>query len=146
MFKSEDELQAKTLECYEEKFLNELAHVINNQDDLLDFVELMFNFIKSKFCYFILINSNRYMFNDLTKAYTVKKENKFKKLIYNLIIRHVKKSNLVPQTNEISFLAIYLRHNITLANILKLNKVDRKDLLIIKNAMREKIEKSFNKL
>ena len=86
------------------------------------------------------------MFNDLTKAYTVKKENKFKKLIYNLIIRHVKKSNLVPQTNEISFLAIYLRHNITLANILKLNKVDRKDLLIIKNAMREKIEKFFNKL
>ncbi len=29
LFKSEDELQAKTLECYEKKFLNELAHVIN---------------------------------------------------------------------------------------------------------------------
>ena len=86
------------------------------------------------------------MLNDLTKAYTVKIENKFKKLIYNLIIRHVKKFNLVPQTSEIFSLAIYLRHNITLANILKLNKADKKDLLIIKNAMREKIEKSFNKL
>ena len=146
LFKSEDELQAKTLECYEKKFLNELAHVINNQDDLLDFVELMFNFIRSKFCYFVVTNSNRYMLNDLTKAYTVKIENKFKKLIYNLIIRHVKKFNLVPQTIEIFSLAIYLRHNITLANILKLNKADRKDLLIIKNAMREKIEKSFTKL
>ena len=106
----------------------------------------MFNFIKSKFCYFIVINSNRYMFKDLTKAYTVKIENKFKKLIYNLIIRHVKKFNLIPQNSEISSLEMYLRHNITLANIIKLNKADRKDLLIIKNAMREKIEKSFTKL
>ena len=146
LFKSEDELQAKTLECYEKNFLNDLAHVINNLDDLSDFIELMFNFINPKFCYFVVTNINRYMLNDLTKAYIIKIEKKFKKLIYNLIVRHAKKFNLVPQDSEITSLAIYLRHNITLANILSLNKADRKDLLIIKNAMREKIEKSFNNL
>ena len=66
----------------------------------------MFNFIKPKFCYFVITNINRYMLNDLTKAYIIEIEEKFKKLIYNLIVRYAKKFNLVPQDNEISSLAI----------------------------------------
>ena len=82
----------------------------------------------------------------LTKAYVVKTEKKFKKLIYNLISRHLEKFKLKVNDNEISDLAIYLIHNISLANTLKLNKADEKDFVIIKNAMIKNVKLSLSHL
>ena len=146
LFKSEDELQAKTLEYYDKNHLIHFANAIHNQDNLLDFIESLFEFVKSNYCYFVISNSNRYLLNKLSKLYTIKIEKKFKKAFYNLITRHVKKFKLKTQDNEISSLVIYLMHNITLINTLRLNKANEKDFVIIKNAMIKNVKLSLSSL
>ena len=146
LFKSEDELQAKTLEYYNDNYLINLENIINKKDNILDFIEFIFQEIKSTACYFVISNNNRHLLSKLTKAYVVKTEKKFKKLIYNLISRHLEKFKLKVNDNEISDLAIYLIHNISLANTLKLNKADEKDFVIIKNAMIKNVKLSLSHL
>jgi len=146
LFKSEDELQAKTLEYYDKNHLIHFAKAIHNQDNLLDFIEFIFKSVKSNYCYFVISNSNRYLLNKLSKLYIGKIEKRFKKIIYNLITKHVKKFKLKTQENEISSLVIYLMHNITLINTLRLNKADEKDFVIIKNAMIKNVKLSLSDL
>ena len=146
LFKSEDELQAKTLEYYDENHLIHFANAMHNQDNLLDFIEFIFESVKSNYCYFAISNSNRYLLNKLSKSYLGKIEKRFKKTIYSLITRHVKKFKLKTQENEISSLVIYLMHNMTLINTLKLNKADEKDFVIIKNAMIKNVKLSLSGL
>ena len=146
LFKSEDELQAKTLEYYDKNHLNHFANAMHNQDNLLDFIEFIFESVKSNYCYFVISNSNRYLLNKLSKSYLGKIEKRFKKTIYSLITRHVKKFKLKTQENEISSLVIYLMHNITLINTLRLNKADEKDFVIIKNAMIKNVKLSLSDL
>ena len=146
LFKSEDELQAKTLEYYDKNHLIHFANAIHNQDNLLDFIEFIFESFKSNYCYFVISNSNRYLLNKLSKSYLGKIEKRFKKTIYSLITRHVKKFKLKTQENEISSLVIYLMHNITLINTLRLNKADEKDFVIIKNAMIKNVKLSLSDL
>ena len=146
LFKSEDELQAKTLEYYDKNHLIHFANAIHNQDNILDFIEVMFENVKSNFCYFVISNSNRYLLNKLSKSYVGKIEKRFKKSFYNLITRHVKKFKLKAQENEISSLVIYLMHNITLINTLRLNKANEKDFVIIKNAMIKNVKLSLSGL
>ena len=141
LFKNEDELQAKTLEYYNQYILINYANKINKQENILDFIEFMFKNVKNNHCYYIISNSNKYLLNDLSKSCLIKLEKNFKKIIHNLIIRHINKFNLKPKKNEINSLVIYLIHNITLANILKVNKAKNSDLMIIKNAMIEKTNK-----
>lgn len=146
LFKSEDELQAKTLEYYDKNHLIHFANAMHNQDNLLDFIEFIFESVKSNYCYFVISNSNRYLLNKLSKSYVGKIEKRFKKTIYSLITRHVKKFKLKTQENEISSLVIYLMHNITLINTLRLNKADEKDFVIIKNAMIKNVKLSLSGL
>ncbi|MDA9558610.1 TetR/AcrR family transcriptional regulator [Alphaproteobacteria bacterium] len=146
LFKSEDELQAKTLEYYDENHLIHFANAIHKQDNILNFIEVIFENVKSNYCYFVISNSNRYLLNKLSKSYTIKIEKKFKKAFYNLITRHVKKFKLKTQDNEISSLVIYLIHNITLINTLRLNKANEKDFVIIKNAMIKNVKLSLSSL
>ena len=72
-----------------------------------DFIEFIFESFKSNYCYFVISNSNRYLLNKLSKSYLGKIEKRFKKTIYSLITRHVKKFKLKTQENEISSLVIY---------------------------------------
>lgn len=146
LFKNEDDLQAKTLEYYHDNYLINFENIINKKDNLLDFIEFIFQEIKSSVCYFVISNNNRHLLSKLTKAYVVKIEKKFKKLLYNLITRHVEKFNLKVNDNEIASLTIYLMHNISLANTLKLNKADEKDFIIIKNAMIKNVKLSLSHL
>ena len=146
LFKSEDELQAKTLEYYNDNYLINLENIINKKDNILDFIEFIFQNIKSTVCYFEISNNNRHLLGKLTKAYIVKTEKKFKKVIYNVITRHVEKFKLKVNDNEISDLTVYLKHNISLVNTLKLNKADEKDFVIIKNAMIKNVKLSLSHL
>ena len=146
LFKNEDELQAKTLEYYHNNYLVKFENIINKKDNLLDFIEFIFQNIKSTVCYFEISNSNRHLLGKLTKAHIVKTEKKFKKVIYNLITRHVEKFKLKVHDNEISDLTVYLKHNISLVHTLKLNKADEKDFVIIKNAMIKNVKLSLSHL
>ena len=146
LFKNEDELQAKTLEYYHNNYLVKFENIINKKDNILDFIEFIFQNIKSTVCYFEISNNNRHLLGKLTKAYIVKTEKKFKKVIYNVITRHVEKFKLKVHDNEISDLAVYLKHNISLVHTLKLNKADEKDFVIIKNAMIKNVKLSLSHL
>ena len=146
LFKSEDEFHFKTLEYYYENKLNSLEYELIRKNDLFDFIEFIFKSLKSFGCYYIITNSNRQLLGKLSNAFLMKVEKKLIKLLCNLILRHINYYKLNVKSLDISSLATYLMHNITLINIMKINKSKSKDLVIIKEAIIEKITYSLKNI
>ena len=143
LFKSEDELQAKTLDYYSENDLLGFEKNILRNNDLFIFINFLF---KSNLpaCYFMISNINKRYLRNLSKASLIKIEKKFKKLLTDLIIKHINKHKLNSKNLDIPSLAIYLFHNFSLLNIMKLNKRNKRDFKMIKNSITEKILKSLH--
>ena len=95
-------------------------------------------------CYFMISNINKHYLRNLSKASLIKIEKKFKKLLTDLIIKHINKHKLNSKNLDIPSLAIYLFHNFSLLNIMKLNKRNKRDFKMIKNSITEKILKSLH--
>ena len=146
LFKSEDELHLKTLEYYYENKVKSIEYELIRKNDVYDFFEFFFKSIDSSGCYFIITNSNRQLLGKLSKSYVIKKEKIWIKLLCNLILRHINFYKIYVKNLDISSLAIYLMHNITLINIMKNNNNKSKDFVIIKEAMIEKISLSFKNI
>ena len=139
LFKSEDDLHFKTLQYYYKNNLSSFEYKLLKDNNLFDFIESAFKYFGSSPCYFILSNSNRTLLGKSSKAYLIKLEKKMIKLLSNLILRHINENKINIKNLDISSLAIYIMHNITLVNVMKNNKTNVKDLVIIKEAVKEKI-------
>ena len=144
LFKSEDELHLNTLKFYIDNYLNKFERQLHMSNDIFDIIDFLFDSIKSNFCYYVVSNSNKRLLGKFSKDYVIKYENKIRKLLANLIIRHVNEYRLNPKNLDVLSLSAYLVHNFTLINIMKVNKSKSKDYLIIKEAMKEKIMNSLH--
>ena len=146
LFNNEDDLQAETLTYYT-KYDNLIFDQIRNAEDLFQFMKMMNDYKFSnnmKYCYFMISYTERYKVGKKTRAIINKIANNVKKILNDVIKKHLEKHCNKKNKIKTIKLANYIFNTLTFIMLLQRNKVSDSEINMYKETLYQLVKNVSN--
>ena len=146
LFNNEDDLQAETLTYYM-KYDNLIFDQISNSEDLFQFMQIINDYKFSnnmKYCYFMISYTERYKVGKKTRAIINKLANNMKKMLNDLIKKHLEKYCNKKNMIKTIKLSNYIFNFLTFIMLLYRNKVSESEISMYKQSLYQLVKNISN--
>ena len=149
LFNNEDDLQAETLNYYIKNDNLIFKQIASDAEDLFQLMQMMNDYKFSnnmKYCYFMISYTERYKVGKKTRANINKIANNVKKILNDIVKKHIKKHSLKKNNVQLIKLVNYIFNTLTLIMVMERNKASESEINMHKETLFKLIKNiSYNK-